>query len=89
MVGVNLTAVASADHIMGVTAFFKTTMAGQPSVTLFDAVGNSGKVSMENGDNITGTVSWDQDNGFRGEGTNGAAATDRNLRFQYTAVDEL
>jgi len=87
--GININQVANSDHTVGNMAFFKVTMAGQPSVTLYDAAGNSGKVTMAAGNNINGTVVLNHDTGSHGSGANGAVATDRVLQFHYEAVDEL
>ena len=64
-------------------------MKAAPTVTLYDLAGNSGKVSMAAGNNITGTVSQISDSGFKISATNGASATSRKIAFHYTAISRV
>jgi len=89
MVGYGFTDVASSDYTGITTERFLTTMAGTPSVTLYDEAGDSGKVTMPAGDGITGTADRIGYAGFRTYGTNGAATDTRSIYFHYTAEIEL
>jgi hypothetical protein len=60
-----------------------------PTITLYNIVGDAGKVTMASGDNITGTAANVSDGGFKGSGTNGAETTLRILQFHYTAIARL
>ena len=60
-----------------------------PTITLYDAAGTAGKVTMAAGNNIAGTASDIGFSGFRAFGQNGAAGTVRQLYYQYQASAEL
>jgi len=81
--------VNNSDHTERKVVKLPVVMKAAPTVTLYDVAGNSGKITMAAGDNINGTVDRIVDNGFRVSGTNGAAATDRLLKFHYVAVSRV
>ena len=81
-------AVASADHVVGNSAHFPA-MRAIPTITLYDAAGTAGKVTMAAGNNIAGTATDIGFAGFRAYGTNGAASTTRQIYFHFTASAEL
>ena len=83
------TAVANADHNVTMSVPFQQVMRVAPSVTLYDMVGASGKVTMSAGNGLAGTAGSIGTSGFEGGGTNGAASTNRRLRYQFTAAAEL
>ncbi len=85
----DISAVASADHTVKISTKLPTTMRGIPTITTYDAAGNSGKVSMVAGDNLTATVTNESEGSFVVAGTNGAAATTRSITFSFTAESEL
>ena len=82
-------ALANADHTMYVSLKLPIVMKAVPTVTLYDKVGNSGKITMAAGDNIPGGISKQSNSGFYVSGTNGAAATARHIEFHYTAVSRV
>jgi hypothetical protein len=76
---------ANADHLMVLSVKLPVVMYWTPTITLYDVAGNSGKVTMAAGNNITGTVTRENDAAISAYGTNGAANTTRHLEFQYVA----
>ena len=88
IVSLNIGNLASSDHYVAVSAHFPA-MRAIPTITLYDAAGTAGKVTMVAGDNIAGTASDIGFSGFRAFGQNGAASTTRQIYFQYTASAEL
>jgi len=80
---------SNADYSMILTERLITRMAGIPTVTIYDMLGNPGKVKMAAGNNITGTVADITDSNFRVEATNGAVSTSRELRFHFFAEYDL
>lgn len=85
-----ITGVASADHTITIDVKFPKVMKAAPTtVTLYDLAGNSGKVTMAAGNNITGTVSQISDSGFKISATNGAVSTIRKIAFHYVAISRV
>ena len=76
----------NADYAMFQSVKFNKVMKAAPTITLYDNVGNSGRVTMEAGDNIVGAASLQADSGFAVNATNGRAATEKKLQFHYIAV---
>ena len=78
--------VNDADHVIHRSVRLPVIMKAAPTVTLYDAVGNSGRITMAAGDNIVGTVANIGDGSFDVYGTNGAAATERRIQYHYIAI---
>ena len=85
---VQFTNLNNSDHLIELQAKFPVTMRSAPSITLYDASGNSGKVLMASG-SVNGTANDIADGGFTGGGNNGAASATRFLTFHYVADIEL
>jgi len=81
-----MTGFNSSDHAIYKTVKFPVAMKAAPTVILYDVAGNSGKVTMAAGNDITGAVAHQTDAGFRANGTNGAVSVNRQLTFHYTAI---
>ena len=81
--------VNDADHSLYKSVKFPVVMKAVPTVTLYDIVGNSGKVTMAAGNNIAGTISTKADSGFRVYAANGASSVQRQLTFHWTAVSRV
>ena len=83
-------AVALADHLVEIPAYFPVVMVGVPSIVLYSpATGLSGKVLMAAGD-VVGVASKIGDNKIsKISGTNGAASVSRIMAAHYTASIEL
>ena len=86
---INISDVANAGYSFSFNIPFPVTMADTPTVTLYDFAGNSGKVSMSSGDNIAGGTGREGQTGFRVNGTDAVATTDRLLRCHFTSEIEL
>ena len=82
-------AINSADHTMRLGTRFPISMRSTPTIVVYGEAGNSGKVNMENGEVNSSLVSVGFDGITYVEGTNGAAATLRTIRYHYTASIEL
>ncbi len=82
-------AATSADHTLVISPTFPAAMRVAPTVTLYDAAGTSGKVTMAAGDNLAGTAANISNLLVVVSGTNGAAATNRLIAVQLTAESEL
>ena len=80
---------ANSDHEVRNTSSFPVSMRSTPTITTYDSVGASGKVSMIVGDGLNVTVSNIGFNSFRAGGTNGAASTGRQLLHHHTAAARL
>jgi len=81
-----LTTTDNSDHALHLTTRLPVVMKSIPSVTIYDAVGNVGKVTMEAGDNIDGTVGNSANTSFRVNGTNGVLDTIKKLVYHWIAV---
>ena len=80
---------SNVDHTVTTTIKFLVSMRTTPTITLYDAVGASGKVTMIAGDGIVGAVNFQGAMGFSVGGTNGAASTIRRLKAHYVSEIEL
>lgn len=86
---IRMTGLASSDHEVTLQKGFKILMRVTPTVTVYDEVGNSGKVSMEAGDNIATTGVNISINGIDVTAINGAASTARRISYHYIAYAEI
>ncbi len=81
--------VTNADHFVHFDVRFPVSMRANPTTAVFsNTSGDSGKVTMMNGD-VVGGASFISDGGFKCVGENGAIATQRRLIFHYKADAEL
>lgn len=85
---IEISAVASADHSTYHHASYPVTMAAAPTVVWYSDAGDINAVTMTAGSVAVGG-SYIGDYGFSLYATNGAAATERLLSFQFTAESEL
>lgn len=86
---IQITAVDNLDYTIKLMTSFAVVMRDTPTVTLFDLLGASGKVTMTAGNGIAGTPEDVGDRGFNVSATNGAADTSRDLIYHFRAVSEL
>jgi len=84
-----MTGLTDSDHVIHKSVQLPVVMKAAPTVTLYDVAGASGKVTMLAGSGIAGTVAYVNEDTFTVYGTNGAAGTERLLRFHYTAVSRV
>lgn len=85
---IRIDSVANADHIVGLTSRFVTTMRDIPAITSYDNDGALGKCKMAIG-SVDSTIAKESNLGFYLSGTNGAADVDRILSYQFTADAEI
>ena len=79
----------SATYTMYLTTQLPVMMKAAPTVTIYDNIGNSGRVRMSSGGNIVGTVTCISENSFVVYATNGGANTIHLLGYHYTAISRI
>lgn len=85
----SLTLVNNADYDMIMSVKFPQEMRTTPTMVAYDLAGNSGKCTMDAGDNKVCTVDSVGASGVKFNGGNGAVSTSRLMAVQYTAEIEL
>jgi hypothetical protein len=80
-----LSGVSNSIHAVRIPVMLPVNMKAAPSVTLYDIAGTSGKVTMQSGDGVTGTVYNAAESGFNVNGSD-VAGINPKLQFHYIAI---